>query len=330
MKYFPACSFVRISSPPDLLEYAEDCFEDLSVALATTELVIALENPFSIELFRLCLSISSGVTDLILSLPSDVPDNLLVGLQLQHLQFLKANLPHGHLDLFLASHSTVTDLVLGPCAHVPAAGSCPLCALDLHHVTALECPIGCVSDNINPGLLRLTVETHGNSTPYIAPTLRSISPPLLHLFALTLDFYPDDYDILQNVALAAPRVQKLKLLEKPRQYRRMLHARRAWNDARAWAHVLKKLDFLEDFALRTASSITRAPYKIASEQKTLLKWTNTSSRATGIHEHPTLTFLRVWYRCLEPNGGITTCWSKTSGSWRNISRNSANPPDTIF
>ncbi|KAI0755730.1 hypothetical protein C8Q74DRAFT_1222097 [Fomes fomentarius] len=150
------------------------------------------------------------------------------------------------------------------------------------------------------------------------------------VIALTLESYPDDYDVLQNVALAAPRKSSSCWKNRANTCRRMLHARRAWNDARAWAHVLKKLDFLEDFALRTASSITRAPYKIASEQKTLLKWTNTSSRAAGIHEHPTLTFLRVWYRCLEPNGGITTCWSKTSGSWRNISRDTANPPDTVF
>ncbi len=94
-----------------------------------------------------------------------------------------------------------------------------------------------------------------------------------------------------------------------------------------------RLDFLEELALRTASPLTYSP-TIVSEKATLLKWTIRTARspvsAKQAMKHPTLSCLRVWYRCREPGGGVSTCWSKSSGSWQNVFRLAKPPADTLF
>ena len=64
-------------------------------------------------------------------------------------------------------------------------------------------------------MTRLTGECHRHS-PDASTILKSLRSPLSSLVALTLDIFPDDYDILRSIILFAPMVEKLKLLEQPR------------------------------------------------------------------------------------------------------------------
>ncbi len=181
-----------------------------------SHLTVVLNGPFSEVALRQCLLKSPQLEDLILMLPPDTAENILDGLAFEHLELLSTNLPHHRVSAFVASHATLTDLCLGTCSP-PANGVCPLSMVNIDHVKTLECPLDCVSA-ARPGLCRLTAEDAGNSRLSAPAALMSISTPLTHLFALTLDFYPDDYDILDKIVVAAPRVRRLKLLEKPRAY----------------------------------------------------------------------------------------------------------------
>ncbi|KAI0688943.1 hypothetical protein C8Q76DRAFT_635134, partial [Earliella scabrosa] len=308
------------------------------VATFARDLTIRLHSPFPPEALRFCMLSCMNVVDLILILPRNAFGDVLVDLQFHRLQLFKTNLPHRFLPEFLASHPTVTNLCLGSCNPAPVPDEpCPLRLVDLRHVETVECALECALATAHPALLRLTVEHLGDPCPRPPTVLRLLQSPLVTLFALTLDFFPDDYEMLDQIVRAAPRVQKLKLLEKPCTYRRdglSRPSRRMWNHATRWARSLFRLEHLEDLALRTASTFVRVPSSVANEKRTVVKWTTKTSRPSRStvrkDPHPTLTSVRVWYRCEEPGGGILTNWSKYSGSWRNIARMSDPQPDELF
>ena len=103
--------------------------------------------------------------------------------------------------------------------------------------------------------------------------------------------------------------------------RRQSHSRRAWNDTGSWSKCLHRLEVLEEFALRTAATFVRIPAHLSSEKTTLLKWTaGTKRQATCCSHHPTLSYIRVWYRCQDAGNGVITHWSRFAGTWENILR----------
>ncbi|KAI0686205.1 hypothetical protein C8Q76DRAFT_699033 [Earliella scabrosa] len=333
MKYLPPNHAVRIASAIDLLEFQDDVHEDPDVAWYAKDVTIMLSVPFSLVALRACLLSSINVVDLVLFLPYDMFADILPGIHFPRLQLFKTNLPHRLLKTFLTSHNTITDLCLQGCGRAPGE-SCPLRLIDLSHVTAVECALECVSATTHPALMRLTAERMRDASPCPALVLRTLHAPLVALFALTLDFLPDDYDLLDRIVVASPRVQRLKLLERSGAFRRNDQSRRSWNDSTRWAKCLFRLDSLSDLALRTASSLTGPLSTPANELRTVKRWSSKRSRPSRsvvlTHEHPTLKYVRVWYRCEQPGGAILTSWSKTSGKWRNSNRLRNPPPDVPF
>ncbi|KAI0735940.1 hypothetical protein C8Q76DRAFT_792425 [Earliella scabrosa] len=333
MQYLPAKPAVRVTSAQDLLDFEQAVKSDWQVASLARDLTIVLCTPFPIDALRFCLLSSINVVDLILILPPFAFDEVLTNVHFSRLELLKTNLPHRFLAPFLVSHNTITDLCLDGCGRAPNE-QCPLRHLDLGHVTTVECGNECVVAASHSALLRLTAEHMGDASPSPTTFLRTVNPPLAALFELKLDFFPDDYDLLDQIVMVAPRLQRLKLLERPREYRRNVQSRRSWNHSTRWSNSLFRLDCLKDFALRTASELTSPPMSVAKELLTVKKWSTKITRPSRSvvckHAHPTLTYLRLWYRCEEAGGGIMTSWSKTSGTWRNTSRISNPPPDTPF
>lgn len=181
-------------------------------------MTITLHHQIPPQTLHQCLSITPYLQDLILRLPRDSPEDILDDVYLPHLQLFKTNLPHQLLLQFLLNHPALTDLCLGVCGRVRAGGSCPLCVLDLSGLRVVECPLDCVPALAHPALYRLTGQIRPLPSSNAPVILRSIPVPLTSLSALTFDFYADDYDILQSIARAVPRLQKLKLLERPRIY----------------------------------------------------------------------------------------------------------------
>ena len=137
--------------------------------------------------------------------------NLLDNLQFPSLQLFKMNLPHHHPIPFLSSHKSITDLCIDSCRR-GADEICPLGMLDLSHTSTVECPVGCVPAVMHSQLLCLTAQSQRHS-PNTTTILQSLLTPLPRLFALTLDIFLDDYDILWSIIVCVPRVVRLKLLE---------------------------------------------------------------------------------------------------------------------
>ncbi|KAI0708442.1 hypothetical protein C8Q76DRAFT_799707 [Earliella scabrosa] len=328
MVYIPAKPVVIVASAQDLHDFEQAVKSDWQVASLVRELTIVLCTPFPVDALRFCLLSSINVVDLVLVLPTAGFDDVLANVHFGRLELFKTNLPHRFLAPFLVSHDTITDLCLDGCGRAPNE-QCPLRHLDLGHVTTVECGNECVIATSHSALLRLTAEHMGHASPSPSTFLRTLNAPLVALFEMKLDFFPDDYDLLDQIVIVAPRLQRLKLLERPRAYRRDTQSRRSWNHSTRWSNSLFRLDRLEDFALRTASELTSSPSSPAKELQTVRKWstkiTRPSRSAACKHSHPSLRFLRLWYRCEEAGGGIMTHWSKTSGKWRNTSR-MCNPP----
>lgn len=208
----------HISCAADLDAFINDILERPNVVLALDSVMVYLDLPYPIDMLRSALSTVPHVSDLVLFLPcEDTPDDILDGLHFAHLQLFKTNLPHRYLTPFLSQQTTITCLCLGGACGCAEWQCCPLKGYGLNHVSTLECPTTCLAAITHGWLLCLTVEgpSLSSSTP---AALCSIHSPLLRLSALTLEFFPDDCEILETVVHVAPNVEKLKLIEKPRIY----------------------------------------------------------------------------------------------------------------
>ena len=183
-------------------------------------LMVALDVPYPVDALWEALSVASHLKDLVLLLSSDdTPNNILDGLHFPRLELFKTNLPHHYITPFVSHQPSLICLCLGSCGRAHGE-PCPLQVHNLNHIVTAEYPVSCVASIAHPKLLCLTVE--GGCRLYNTPTsLRSIRP-LLSLFALTLDFFPDDYNILESVVQVAPQLQRLKLIENHRTYVRAL------------------------------------------------------------------------------------------------------------
>lgn len=158
---------------------------------------------------RASLLLVPGLTDLTLVLPTTTPPDLLLGVDFPALQFFKSNMPHAALAAFLARHRSVSVLVLGACGPVRR---CPLVEADLTHVTELECDAECVRALAHSDLFRLTI-SKSTDGPRIGVIFRTTLVCASALYSLTIDFFPDDLDVLDKLSLFAPFLRKLKLLE---------------------------------------------------------------------------------------------------------------------
>lgn len=206
----------RIRSEEDIATILEAAGQQGSTVFTVSELVIQLGGIIPLVRLRHCLLAVPNITDLTMTLLSPVPVNLLQGITFPSLDFFKTNLPHAMLVEFLAAHPTLTTLCLDACGRGDEA-ACPLTAIDLRHVLGIECPTACIRGTSHSDLVRLTMHTTA-SVPDAPTVLSSLAPPAscASLLYLIIDVFADDYDILDRVAVVAPRLQSLKLVEKAR------------------------------------------------------------------------------------------------------------------
>ncbi|PIL29463.1 hypothetical protein GSI_08405 [Ganoderma sinense ZZ0214-1] len=270
---------------------------------------------------RTSLQLVPELTDLTLLLPLAPPPDLLLNLKFKALQFFKSNLPHTALTTFLARHHSVSDLVLGPCG---PAKPCPLYDVDLSHVTNLECEATCVRSLAHSDLFRLTI---GKSTegPRVGVVFRTSPVCVSGLYSLTIDFFPDDIDVLDNLSLFAPFLRKLRLLEQRGAFRHNRSGRRPFNDALVWARALRKLRFLEELSLQTSAGLILRPGDYHLERSLVLSWVY-GVRTWALRRpppsakaHPTLYHVRLWYGA-RGNDPALSKWFKDGEEWRRLGR----------
>lgn len=178
------------------------------IGLALEDLEIALPARISHPgaLLRRCLQLTPNIEALVLTLPVTTPKSLLNNVKFPNIRLFSTNLPHHTLIKFLSNHPTIVTIVLGQCGRT---SDCALRSVDLHRVTELQCPSHCLS-GIARGQVSVANITLASSVHAAINALAS-SP----LFSLVIEFYSNDYDILERITRAAPRLTRLKLIEKP-------------------------------------------------------------------------------------------------------------------
>ncbi|KAI0700644.1 hypothetical protein C8T65DRAFT_580128 [Cerioporus squamosus] len=261
------------------------------------------------------LRLVPNVTDLTLMLLKSTPPDIFFLVFFPNLQLFKTNLPHAKVKQFIALHTSLTIIVLGPCGH---EGRCALSDTDLGRVATVECSARCLEAVVRKKLVHLAVEN--NSTAICVPLIfRQLRTRMSELYSLTLDIFPADMDILVSIALVAPMVRKLKLIEKLIHVGRRISSRCAFNDYLTWHRCLRKLTCLEEFALRTLTPLVRTCGDYALERRMIIGWVYgvRSRGATPLHRvksHPSLYHISVWYgRTL--SSATLSKWFKDAGQW---------------
>lgn len=172
---------------------------------------VFLDNPFPLHALHQCLKHMPNITDLILLFHDPYIPALLDGVHLPKIQYFHTNVEHHLLPGFLASHPNITTLQLGECGGGQL--QCPLEGTIGDQLRGVSGPGRCVSHLVHTRLSRLTMELSDDPGP--SRILRSLPAPFISLYVLIIDFYPDEYDILDSIASVCKTVKKLKLLEKP-------------------------------------------------------------------------------------------------------------------
>lgn len=314
---------MHLRSVQSLELFVASAYRDATIGHAVEDLTISLTSDCPSDAVRQCLRLSKNVESLILNLPHSCATTLLDGIQLPRMQLLSTNLPHDSLVSFLARHRGLRSLVLRYCGK---GWDCPLRHISLAHIVELQCPSRCLPAIASDKVARATVNvTRLASNAVLAIHALARSP----LYCLTIDFLANDYDMLQKVAAAAPKVKKLKLVEKPWpqvssssdfmryvlshcQQRRKHQMRRSWNDIRAWHQALLRLPCLEELALQALVHISTVE---RPEARIITGWANGSVRRAT--PHPSLYHIALLQPTLEPLHFQQTEWFKASpkGTW---------------
>ncbi len=212
---------LNLSSLPEVVAFVRIAELDAKFGQAVRELSITVSpSEFSehaaratyCPTIRSVLRLTPKVTDLTLLLPKSTPPDVFFLVRFRDLVFFKTNLPHHKVKPFVVMHDrTLAVLVLDHCG---ADVQCPLASdVDLGSLSELECDASCVRALASSNLAHLRVKN--DSTARCLPVIfRQLPTSLPELYSLTVDFYPADVDILRSIILVAPRVTKLKLLEK--------------------------------------------------------------------------------------------------------------------
>ncbi|KAI0363916.1 hypothetical protein BV20DRAFT_1057656 [Pilatotrama ljubarskyi] len=284
--------------------------EDIRIALPMNE-------GYPAQLIRCVLRLTPNIECLVLDLPPESPVTLLNGLNFPNLRVFSTNLPHRALVTFLTAHASLTSLALRACGR---GVMCPLDGLELRHLMDLQCPSRCFVGITRGPLATATVNlTRLSSMASLA--IQTLAASRIH--TLTVDCFSSDYDILSRVVFAVPNLRKLKINEKPQPQRRHNHARRPWNDLRAWHHTLMQLPSLEELMLRTLVPVS-GPSR--SEARVVNGW----ARGVGQHAviHPNLFYIALIQKDTTPGsaGQLLSHWFKDHmGVWGRVSAAAIGP-----
>ncbi len=100
--------------------------------------------------------------------------------------------------------------------------------------------------------------------------------------------------------------------------RSTLVRRRAFKDYLTWHRGLRKLVYLEEFALRTSADLVSCPGDYDKEHRLIAGWacgvrTRRSTFAVT-KMHPSLYHIMIWYGA-HTNNSVLTKWYKDSADW---------------
>ncbi len=283
-----------------------DTLLELSIDIHSSTLQDHAARVVYMSTMRKALRAAPNLTDLALLLPKTTPQAIFFQVSFPVLQSFKTNLLHRTVQPFLAQHTTLMTLVVGPCG---TTGPCPLANVQLDHLTTLKCHAPCLHALAHGGLVFLKVENH-SATCFMSKIVRTLPSPMPSLYSLSIDIFPDDTNVLSGILRAAPRVKKLRLLERQgnmvrhhpyfrchsdrdRLQERRTYRRRVFNDYITWYRDLRKLVLLEELAVQTAFPLSSRPGHADSERRVINGWVSglryrRSLTAAPSRAHPSL------------------------------------------
>ncbi|PIL36029.1 hypothetical protein GSI_01689 [Ganoderma sinense ZZ0214-1] len=309
-----------IRSIADASQFVTSALAKCTVGWAVDTLTINIQLPPIPPVIRSVLVLVPYLTDLTLLLPAETPPALLFNINFRVLKFFKTNLPHHILTSFLNRHRLVTILVLGPCGR---SGGCPLAVGDFEHVTDLECEATCAKNLVHRRLRHLAIVGKSLRGPRIPAILRQVPVVASALYHLTMDFFPDDSDILHAIHRFAPFLKKLRLVERRGgASRHGSSQRRVFKDPLVWGQALRKLSYLEEFALKTSVDLVAFPGQLELERQVIFGWAygvrvrkSRNLRPPPVRKaHPTLYHIRIYYGRTR-DASVLSKWFKDGQVW---------------
>ncbi|KII87888.1 hypothetical protein PLICRDRAFT_176648 [Plicaturopsis crispa FD-325 SS-3] len=308
----PVFAIVGIRSALALRRLSNLLLTSPAHAGALTDLTIRLtETPARPAVVRL-LCECANLESLSLLLPSTFNTAFLSTIVFPKLQVFESNIPHTDILPFLVRHPGIQIVSLSACDR-PA--SCPLAAVVLPQLRSISCPLACASPfYVSRNLASVTAKCTRRADIIVSPSsiLRCLSLNE-NLTVVSLAFNPSDFDILHRLAISAPHLVHLRLIERSANSgRRGESSRREWNNWHTWSRDLHALRFLETLRLRTALSLVRVPGSRIWEEKMVTRW---GTRPNGL-QHPRLGRITVWYLSVG-NKGVMSTWN---GGRRNGNR----------
>lgn len=340
----------RISYAGHLQKFAAELLADraLGQRIDTFEINMPFEDvALDFALIKRCLQVMPHLTDLTLELPFRLPvqvDTILADVELPELQWFRTNLPHSAVAGFLEDARNVKNLFVlvlgGDCGH---EGRCALHQVDLASMRNVECSVGCFRHFRSPSITRLALH---NKTPAVLTSVAlQQTIPYANITHFTLQFYSDDYNVLDKVAAFAPNLRKLRLTElvtcvvslypinrcvyqaerhftttTPSQCQRngRVPARRLWKAAKRMADGLKKLPLLEEFMLDSVNDLVNREGRISrlrQEHELIYGWLTGRSMSrrvanTRIKYHPNLYRISLFYGRHFPDTQVLSVWGK--------------------
>ncbi|KAI0646435.1 hypothetical protein C8Q79DRAFT_1010064 [Trametes meyenii] len=284
----------------------------LGTVVETLRIDLLNEAAFSAAMLRSALVLAPNVQDLLLYLPPPVPLGLLANARFPTLDFFATNVPHASLPVFLSNHPTLTSLILGPCGKT---SPCLLESVKMPNIASLQCTMDCLPLLPYEQVSRLTLD-HPDSGA-CAPTVLRAMTATVYVTSLTVDIYPNDFDILEAIAQATPLVRKLKLVEKNMHTRVDSPGRRPWNDRSKWHRELCKLSLLEELGVVTeAPLISGQSGDFDEELKVIMLWSEAKTKNGGTHA--TLYHIMLRYGAQTSTSGVLSHWYKVAGSWTHV------------
>ena len=277
----------------------------------------------------------------------------LAEVTLPYLQLLKTNLPHSVLMPFLQNPLNTKNLLF-LVLHT-AGRDAP--AYELPSVLTLECSIDCFQAARFPNVERLTL--HNNSQSIFTSLYLQQALPLRHLANLTLQFYSNDYDILDKVVTFAPRVRKLRIMElvaptvskstpfvscakyiytsPPKRHGR-IPGRRAWKAVSHMAAMLKKLPLLEEFMLDSAYGLAEGKGCVLTrkqEEQLVHGWLTGHSKMRSkarsfVKYHPILYRISLFYGRHDPSTQTLSVWTCGLPKWKREIHQSGRMVDVVL
>ncbi|KIM34825.1 hypothetical protein M413DRAFT_32988 [Hebeloma cylindrosporum] len=201
--------------------------------------------------------------------------------------FSTRTLPHEGLRGFLDRHTTIIDLMLGPCPQFP----CPLESVPpLPHLFSVEGAAKCISPLVSDRTTRIFSQRTSVQDQSHLQLFQDLLVANSFVVNFSLEYHPADTKFLKDLVSAMPAVSALRLIEFPIDGKVPLpRGAYPWG-ARNWGTQFRALTRMTRFFLKSTDMLIKDPGNEVEERDLIRSW----SGDTG-EKHELLKEIYLWY-----------------------------------